>query len=283
MLGCLERDEHGEDIHVFRTHQPSSKTLVVFIHGMGGQLAQFQEQLKAIQNIHHVLAMDLTGHGFSQQSRLGSAAYTREAFAALVFRLIAKEKQTKPSVEHVVLLCHSYGCQIGVCVANVYGQRLGVAKLLLLAPKAEFSAKEVQSLRGVASLPIWVLDILRWIDKYGGVNSISVSRMFSKTATLEMRERQLAFNLTTPTVVVKYTIMGMSQFGQRDFQALSVPFLVVSGTHDKVTPIAKNAALIAGWTGASAKCFVTIVSGHNLMIEHSHEVNRTVIDFINRE
>src|SRR5690554_2955152 len=82
----------------YRYHPKASKLppklpLVVFIHGLGGQIQQFQYVVDYFVHIGHVLAIDFPGCGRSEFAPKDPAAYTTAALCALVASVVAQYRE----------------------------------------------------------------------------------------------------------------------------------------------------------------------------------------------
>lgn len=87
------------------------KATIVFLHGLGGNLNVWREQVVALQSHAHLVLIDLPGHGGSE----APAAYSIRGFARAV---IAVLKATKD--EHAILVGHSLGALVAREVDRYY-------------------------------------------------------------------------------------------------------------------------------------------------------------------
>jgi pimeloyl-ACP methyl ester carboxylesterase len=166
-----------------------------------------------------VLAVDFLGHGqsslglSSDSYKLGEVVNTLED----LIRIFPHRQYT--------LICHSYGCIQGVSLANL---SLPIAALVLIAPKADVTSRLVKQARILRWIPSFVLDIFRFFDKLGGVQSKSVCRMVASDAPDHIKRLQLAYNGATPSSVIRSMVLGMQLFGEKQYQAIKhMPVLLV--------------------------------------------------------
>ena len=118
---------------------------IVFVHGMAGQLRQFQPQIDFFKKTHNVFAMEFVGHGKSEVSpRTGDYA-TDEIILDFIELLNARVKGD------LLLVCHSYGCTIGTRAAA--GLKDRVRGLLFLGPKSSLTEKDKNGVKMLQSLP----------------------------------------------------------------------------------------------------------------------------------
>jgi pimeloyl-ACP methyl ester carboxylesterase len=138
---------------------PKPMPIIVFIHGLGGQLNQFEPLLKYFCQVADVLAIDLPGCGQSPLTDRRWDQYATEALVNLVNRVI--EEKTKG--RKVILVGHSLGSIIAATLAlKLCETCLG---LVLLCPKAEISEKERKGILLATCLPEFVFNIFRKRDR----------------------------------------------------------------------------------------------------------------------
>src|SRR5262245_56981588 len=121
----------------------------VFIHGFGGQAAQWHYQLQKFSLENRVIALDVRGHGLSDKPSRGydMPQLLNDLETALTL-LRVKGK--------FVLVGHSYGGAIGTEYALKHPDR--VERLILMATAGEFKLQP--TLKLALSLPIWLLRIV---------------------------------------------------------------------------------------------------------------------------
>ena len=113
-------------------YNPTENTdiLVVFIHGLAGQLSQFSSHLHKTRNSHPLstLALDYYGHGIESGvlSALDSD-YTIDAIVADLVHVISSMQKYKI----IFLVCHSYGCTVGVKVYQKLEEANSAQKVII--------------------------------------------------------------------------------------------------------------------------------------------------------
>lgn len=221
--------------------------LLVFIHGLGGCLPQFAPLLGSLVNVGPCFGIELPGHGMSGFSPKEYDAYTFEAFVAL-WRTAIQDICRDKGHKKVVLVAHSMGCSIAAALATDSTLSIPVEGIVALCPKASPPTEaETISARRFLSLPDTVLDLLRLLDRRGGVNSRSVERMAGKTAGVDLRRLQLAFNKNFKTPVWKRSALGCLPHydaskvptgglpGKEIWSKIEVPLFLIAGEADTVT------------------------------------------------
>lgn len=225
--------------------------LLVFLHGLGGSLAQFAPLLGSLVNIGPCLGIDLPGSGLSKFDPKQWNAYSIDAMATLVAHVVDKYRAMHGH-QKVVLVGHSMGCSIAALLASaessVPSRLEDVAGLIAICPKGTpISKKEAWYFSKILSLPDFLLNVLRWVDKRGGINSSSVIRFVGEAAGPDLRRLQLRFNVSFPTSVWRRMAWGClpayDEFdqphggipGRAVWAGLKVPLFLVAGQSDVVT------------------------------------------------
>ena len=138
---------------------PKPIPLIVFIHGLGGQINQFEPLLEYFCQVADVLAIDLPGCGGSPLTCRDWDLFTTDALTTLVNRVI----EDKIRCRKVILIGHSLGGLIAGTLALKLGDKC--LACVLLCPKAEISEKEKNGIRLMASLPEFMFNIFRKRDR----------------------------------------------------------------------------------------------------------------------
>jgi pimeloyl-ACP methyl ester carboxylesterase len=98
---------------------------IVFVHGIGGSSASWQAVIGSFAATHHVVAIDLPGHGQSDVPDPARADYSVASLARAVADALARL-----GLEHVTLVGHSLGGAVAAGVALAAADR--VARLVLV-------------------------------------------------------------------------------------------------------------------------------------------------------
>jgi pimeloyl-ACP methyl ester carboxylesterase len=171
---------------------------IVFLHGFGGNVAQWKRQLTHFSDENRVIALGLRGHFGS--GRCPGPFTTPQLLADVerALRLIG-------APERIVLVGHSFGNALAAEFALSYPAR--VEGLILVAPSGEF--RLAWNYRTALKLPTTVLD--------------TVYPLFRKTLH------------APPSVLKTMHAQSVSRWnGWSLFRSLHVPTLVVRGHGDRV-------------------------------------------------
>lgn len=258
---------------------PTPIPLLVFVHGLGGSIAQFNPLLTSLVNIASCLSIDLPGCGLSCMEPSEWDAYKIENLAELLGTVIEQYRDTALGQE-VVLIGHSLGCSISVLLASSVSTvpaaeelRRHLLGLIAICPKADPpSAKQVRTFRRLLAIPGTIFDLWRSWDKRGGTESASVARFVGPGAELETKKLQARFNQQsrTPTwrrmasgTLPDYAMVPKGGIpGKEIWRGLQVPALLIAGEADTITPAAELEK-IAGFLGKTSNKQASEESHHS--------------------
>lgn len=266
------RNKRYRIVHI--AHQLGSIVpLVVLIHGIGGQVAQWEYQLEYFSSTANVLAIDLLGCGKSDISKR-SDDYKTESLVDDLEELL----KLYPS-ETMVFICHSYGC----CLGTFLYQRFKniVKAMTFISVKAEISEKELSQRKTIQSYPDIFFDVFRVLfDRRGGINSSSVNRILHKDASDGLRSKQLKWNKQSKTFVWKRMLSGFKWITRDDIYDIQCPLLLISGQEDLISPQSETILVHEWCTSPNTPDPVMIPrAGHNPMVEKPDLVNLIMNDF----
>jgi pimeloyl-ACP methyl ester carboxylesterase/protein-tyrosine phosphatase len=240
--------------------------LLVFIHGLGGSLAQFGPLLNSLTNIAPCFGIDMPGCGLSTFEPKSYEAYTTEALVAL-YKVAIEQCCTIHSHRNVALIGHSMGCSISALLVATTAEKgttlaINTMGMVALCPKSGPPTKsEAAVFRRLLSMPDFMLNSLRWLDKRGGTESPSVKRFVGKDAGLDLKLLQLRFNSQFPTAVFKRKALGAipsyasdtrgqgGMPGKHIWSGVDIPLLMIAGAGDNVCPpdeVAKIVSFLQG-------------------------------------
>ncbi|KAG0210711.1 hypothetical protein BGX33_004733 [Mortierella sp. NVP41] len=263
-------------------HELGSKVpLLVFIHGVGGQLEQFEKQIEYFSHSTHILAIDLCGYGASDVPE-SFDNYTTDAYVEDIVSLLQRYKS-----EETVLICHSYGCTIGTHLysrlATSETLNNSINAMVMIGPKAIITEHETKGRAQLARTPDWVVDFARKLDRMGGIRSKSVNRLLHASASDDLRRKQLRWNKASRTFVLRRLMAGVRWPTPNDFQRIHCPLLLMSGEDDRVCP-AVNAEQIYAWcrmtNDRTQSPFIIPKAGHQTMLEHWELVTPIISSFL---
>ena len=214
----------------------------VFIHGFGGQAEQWHYQLQKFSIDNRVIALDLRGHGLSDQPSSGYDMPQLVSDLETAFVLLKVKGK-------FVLVGHSYGGAIVTEYVLKNPER--VERLILMATAGEFKLQPMLKL--ALSLPVW---LLRMIEPF---------------------TRKWLF--APPSVLKQFYFQNMAEWnGWEKFSELQVPTLVIRGNRDLVFERSRFEKVTASIPGAEEADIGA--SGHLVMLERREAVERAIERFM---
>lgn len=247
--------------------------LLVFVHGLGGSLAQFHPLLTSLVNVAPSLGIDLPGCGLSAFSPdLPWEAYSTNALSGLLNVIIERYCDHKAD-QGVVLIGHSMGCSLSAMLASNTSPlhadvKFKILGLIAICPKASRpSPEQVTKFRRFLHVPTPIFDLWRRWDRRGGPNSASVARFVPDDADVETKKLQQRFNESSQTAVWRRMAWGAlpESHGHGEivgglpgpdiWAGLSLPLFLVAGEADNVTKpeeIALISKAVRGLAGQTA-------------------------------
>jgi pimeloyl-ACP methyl ester carboxylesterase/protein-tyrosine phosphatase len=254
--------------HVQRAKLPNLP-LLVFIHGLGGSVAQFHPLLTSLSNIAPCLAVDLPGCGRSKFSPTYWSAYETNALVLLLVEIIERYREQG---QDIVLVCHSMGSSLGALLSSTtspFYPRLGMHVLGLIAicpPGKDMKLDQANSLRWILSLVIDpIFDLWRAWDRRGGIESASIARFTGPNADVQLKRLQMRFNNQSRTPVFRRMAYGAlpkakipdrytngAFVGESIWSGIKSPVLIIAGKDDPITS-ASEAIAIAKYIGHSGE------------------------------
>ncbi|EFR03099.1 dual specificity phosphatase catalytic domain-containing protein [Nannizzia gypsea CBS 118893] len=232
--------------------EPKVLPLLVFIHGLGGCLAQFNHLLHSMITIGPCFGIDLPGCGLSTFAPRKWSAYSIEAMAELVANAIEKQRDAARN-QDVIIIAHSMGCSVAALIASSDSGAMAEVKkhivgIVAICPVSEPPDKETVKLsRRLLYIPGFIFDIWRWWDRIGGHYSPSVRRLVSDEADWETHDLQYRYNKLSRTPVWRRMAWGALPRYNKSGQAISgipgkevwdkihIPLFFVGGESDGVT------------------------------------------------
>ncbi|WP_051295871.1 alpha/beta fold hydrolase [Eisenibacter elegans] len=164
----------------------TNKPPVVLIHGLGGAVWSWENQIPAFTQAHEVITLDLPGHGRSEHP---NCCYQIDDFAQVVIQQI--EALALPP-------CHLVGLSMGGIIAfRVAGLRPDLVRSLVIAntgPELEMDCAQTSAL-------FWQRE---WFIHHFSIEKIAqflASRLFPEAAQAPTRERfQIEWMKNDPTM-----------------------------------------------------------------------------------
>lgn len=230
--------------------------LLVFIHGLGGSVAQFHPLLTSLTHNSSCLAVDLPGCGVSKFAPTSWEAYTNEALVELLDNIIESYRDRNAN-QAVVLIGHSMGCSLSARLASPGKNKLAghvVGLVAICPPSSPPTEAQVKTFRKLLRIPTPIFNLWRAWDGRGGADSASVKRFVGAEADVESRRIQYRFNRQSKTPVWRRMALGSLPVyengvpkggiaGEKVWASLNIPIFLIGGGKDHITPAKKIEAL----------------------------------------
>lgn len=192
---------------------PAPLPLLVFLHGLGGSVAQFHPLLSSLTDLAPCLAIDYPGCGRSEFSVTSWDAYTTEALVELLETII-DDYRDKDAGQRVVLIGHSMGTALSAQLANqkvphTTSLAQYVIGLIAICPVSSPPSESMTTWAKRAMwIPGWLFSLWRSWDAWGGPESASVKRFVGESSDETARILQYRFNKQSRTPVWRRMASG---------------------------------------------------------------------------
>ena len=266
---------------------PKSARAAIFIHGSALRTDLWHYQMPGLGG-HRLIFYDLRGHGLSQPK--GSTDFSVRTLAADLERVIEET-----GVKEVVIVGHSVGGMVALELGHLRSDLLGsVIKGIVLLNTTP--RPPVETITGGAAVARFErltrkpfdligkqtgrIDKLRAVIKPSDVVFWGVSfAAFGPKASARQIDFTYDMLAETPSDVVFDLFKAYRGFDATEhLQDITVPALVVSGTHDRITVPAASEHLAEMLPKAELKMFEGC--GHMTMLERHEELNELLGSFL---
>ncbi|KAF3770287.1 hypothetical protein M406DRAFT_284893 [Cryphonectria parasitica EP155] len=258
---------------------PAPLPLLVFIHGLGGSVAQFYPLLTSLTHNSSCLAVDLPGCGVSELAPTTWGAYTNEALTELL-DVIIDGYRDKNAGQGIVLVGHSMGCALSARLASPGSSRVADHVMALVAicpPSGPPTAEQVKTFRKLLWIPTPVFNLWRTWDARGGIESASVRRFVGAGADQESKRSQYRFNRQSRTPTWRRMAWGSLPTyengvpkggiaGQDIWATLNIPVFLIAGGKDHITPAKEIDKIASFLKKAEASILQNGTSGYHQSI-----------------
>ncbi len=268
----------GQEVHYVTAGDPTSKRLIVLLHGFGASAFSYKNVLQPLGEIGYVIAYDRTGFGFTDRptSWAGENPYGIQGQLSLLDELVTEFGANK----EVVILGHSAGGNVAASYAEQFPEK--VQKLILFAPAVGLAGAPGSGISWIFEIPqidhlgpLLVstiatsgLDLL--YESYVDDSKITDAVLAGYTAPLKVAGWEKAFWLFNKAP-------RSNGVGER-ISEISMPTLVITGDADTVVPTADSEAVAQKIAGA--KLVIIAGTGHLPNEEKPEEFATEVIKFI---
>ncbi|KAL2315141.1 Abhydrolase domain-containing protein C57A10.08c [Schizosaccharomyces pombe] len=263
-------------------HNLAKQEVFVFLHGLGGQMSQFQKVMSYFPPTACLFSFDYWGCGLSRQAfpnqRIGSVdQLTTKGLSKLTYKVLEK---LFPENTQFILIGHSMGATIASRVSKMLQTRC--TALLLLNPKIRFTSKEISMIVRLRKTPNAFISLYRLLDRFHGLRSSSVTRSLSKNIKGDgdaVRAQLWLWNRQSNTKIWKTMLMGLEELLEPGFHFPKCPILILFGEFDPVSSL-KDKVFFQDYPGNYT--FKEIDTGHCSMLEQPSEVYNCIDSFLDK-
>jgi pimeloyl-ACP methyl ester carboxylesterase len=248
--------------------------LCLFLHGIGGERSNWDEELRAVGGTMRAAALDLRGYG---DSTLGPRQSTVDDYCADILRVAEKL-----GAKRLVLVGLSYGSWIATSFAM---RHPGMLDALVLSGgctgMSEAGPDEREAFRVSREVP------LNAGQTPADFAPAVVKVLASPGASEAIRQRLFDSMAAIPTATYRDALLCFTNPLERfDFSRLTMPVLMMTGEHDRLAPPAEIRG-VAGriWDMAprpDVRFEVITGAGHVCNVEAPEAYNSALLDLLER-
>ncbi|CAI5757958.1 unnamed protein product [Candida verbasci] len=214
--------------------------ILVFIHGLGGQMSQFEPLMGLLSQCSEIISLDLPGFGNSKlnfkkgykivseisnadKERISSSVakmtyddFKTDNIVSIIFEFI---QQNIPENKKVVIIGHSMGTILSIKTARKLPAHK-VEGLVLLSPPdiiddtiegiITSQQKTVAMLKIFTYIP-WLFNTFRIWDRLEGLASASVKRQLSNETSFYNKLRQFRWNMDVESIITLKYVNGFQK------------------------------------------------------------------------
>ncbi|KAG7834062.1 hypothetical protein KL939_002715 [Ogataea angusta] len=291
-----------------------SLPVLVFVHGLGGQLSQFEPILQEFRNCADVFGVDLPGFGNSKVStktlkfrltqfsdeelarlerdtkNLVPEDYTSENIADLLNTILT----TKFPNRRFVLIAHSMGTHLATRLVNLLPENK-VESLVMISPPKLAPMNLPRALKaalGVFTYLPCLFDVYRFVDRVGGLYSPSVNKfIYPESNDWLKRATQFRWNLDTESETFLNYLNGFHLVTSAELVAAAKKIasstnepriLICCGAADSVTPYSVSEAIARELesNGVLIKLERIDKANHSVFLDRPHYLTGVIYQFV---
>ena len=256
-----------EGLQVRYSDRGSGDSVILLLHGFGGDLDNWMFNLGALSEKHRLLALDLPGHGKSSKTIIDPSINGMEKFVSKFLELL--------DLTSVNIVGHSMGGAIAIQMLLDHPQTL---KSLTLIGSAGLGTNiNSDYLNGFveSQTPQEMTRVLQQL--------FADKSLVSHQLVEEILNYKRMDGVETALKALSETLksLGQQTILADNLVASGKPVLLIWGREDQIIPVshAENFSAAAG-TNVEIEIFES--AGHMVHMEKAYEVNRCLLDFLIR-
>lgn len=244
----------------FLLKEGKGKTTITLIHGSTYSHRLWINQVPALSKLSEVIAVDLPGHGASDQLVAGQVTSIK-LFADHIHSLLSA--LSRP---HAILVGHSMGGAVSMRCTLDHPDK--AKALVLVGTGAKLGVNPA---------------IMEGLSKYyeQAIKTGIAAWAFAAGTDKHIVEEGIREMLKCKQQVAIADFKACNEFDIRDIVSrIEVPTLIIVGSEDKLTPVKWSEYLHNNIKGSELK--VIEGAGHMVMLEKPNEVSENITSFIKR-
>lgn len=278
---CHNLGEANDDENIF-----------LLIHGLGGNLEQFEPLLKLIdENNKKFLCLDLPGFGKSDEWDKYPMIDVIDVIHEVVCMFGGEHHRS------LTIIGHSMGCYISLHFYQIYASIYLINKIILLSPPRRTVDQLAKNnyliqlgLLAGYKLP-WIFDLYRgWFDQYKGLASSGIKQFFYRHGDITNQYRKL-WQFHNNVKIKSRSIFGyLLGWESIKWDKVCVELtdskeettvLIMCGDKDIVTPIEYSEGIYESLTGVVKKKLIVLIDcGHNVCFDNPEEVCTKIYKYL---
>ena len=250
---------------------------VIFIHGFGGSMWQWEHQQQILSQHFRILTLDLLGSGLSDKPDIEYLPGEMLDFCTGFMDAL--------QIPQATLVGNSMGAGLAIGMALTHPTRIDKLVLIGGLPSDVMAKLTSRSFRQAleTQVPWWVISFGNWL--FGGLVTDSVLKEIVHDHTLltpavlaRSKQNRRRPGTIKPIMAVRNALPFWETDVAPRIKDIPHPTLIIWGEHDRVFPVAVGEELHQKIRGST---FVTIPqAGHMPQWERPELVNRSLIEYI---
>ena len=240
-------------------------TVVLLLHGFGGDLDNWMFNLDSLAEKHRLLALDLPGHGQSVKTNVD------------------------PSLSGMATFVRKFLDVLSVSSVHVVGHSMGGAIAMQLASDSPETVKSLGLICSAGLGPDINSDYLRGFVEAQSQQELKLvlQQLFADESLVNLQlvndllnyKRMDGVEATLKALSETLISAGEQTFLTDNIVASGIPVLVIWGKQDRIIPVshAQNYS-VAGGSCVEVEIFDS--AGHMVQMEKAYDVNRSLLNFL---
>ena len=240
-------------------------SVVLLLHGFGGDLDNWMFNLDSLAEKHRVLALDLPGHGQSVKTNVD------------------------PSLSGMATFVSKFLDVLSVSSVHVVGHSMGGAIAMQLASDSPETVKSLGLICSAGLGPDINSDYLRGFVEAQSQQELKLvlQQLFVDESLVNLQlvndllnyKRMDGVEATLKALSETLISAGEQTFLTDNIVASGIPVLVIWGKQDRIIPVS-HAQNYSAAGGSCVEVEIFDSAGHMVQMEKAHDVNRSLLNFL---